>query len=277
MPFQTPAPQYTPYNANMSYAPQKKVRVSEISAKPLQIQPKKQIVPIAVRSAGFLGRIGSKIGSVIIPKMGIKNILGRFASAYGIGEAGKMVSSAISEKPYSPMPTRSQLLTSGGYATGGIVGAISGIPSGIIGKAENTGMGIFQSLWNKQGIRPQFANMTPMNPTIGEYGRDLALRKTGIGKVDPPNFQALPPYPQFSNPNMSISPPVGYMPFQGGGSITSAPSISVQAGSGGGDFGILPYLLMGGLGGVLGFGLGRRKKRKRKKRKTYKGRSVKKR
>lgn len=213
---------------------------------------------------GFLSRIGSKIGSFLIPKMGFKDIFGRLAVSYGIGEGTKAVSSAISGEPYSPKPTRQQILSSLGFGFGSYPGLIAGTISGLTSKVKSEYSSLF-------GIRPQFANASPYSPNLAELGRDIYLRNKD---------KFIPTLPQepthFSDTDTSITPPIGYIPSLSGGSISPAPSnIFVSAGGGGSDFGLMSYLLMGGLaGGGLGYLFGRRRRKKRKK---YKGRRYKKR
>ena len=242
-----------PINPNMSYrymtpnrpltfrerlgkAGSELVSSSNLKQMALSVIPGGRVVS---KTGGLLSRAVAVTKSLFRPSLfAPKQILTRMGVGSGIAVGSNLYSKALGFDR-GILPTSNQLYGIGGYAFGGIPGAVGGLVLG--GKSATTSAVKYAS------------------DVYSSFGKPKIPDKLDIFTT-PPNF---------SEPYMNVSsPPMSY--YSGGSDITlpaSSTNVSVMGG-GGSDMGMQTLLYALLMGGGLGYLFGRKKR----KRKIYKSR-----
>lgn len=207
------------------------------------------VVPIGIgggsRAIGPKAGIASRIGGVL--KSGYSRLYGpdtmagfgkiAMSSALGAGAYGA-VKYGVTGNPKDLLTGPRAFASLIGFRTAPVAG-FAGAVSGTAEQIKDLGMTGINKISNLAGNVPSF---TYPNVDFGNI------------------FSGITP-PQASTFNIS-TPSGGFISPPGA-------SVSVVAGQGGGDFGLMQALLFGALGGLGGFFLGKRRKRKKYKRRKH--------
>lgn len=194
----------------------------------------------AAGEAGALGRVGGRVGgfleksgAYLARQLSPKAVAQRATIAPLVFEGAKLTESAITGKPFSPIPNNRQLKALGGYVLGGLPGlALGSVESGAVETKDV--FGFFKNKLQGPVSVPTLNIPTPTQrlPEFGGFTLNLP--------------QQVPSFPSID-------------------AGLSTPSSSINISSGGGGLGLEGLALAALAGGGLGFLLGHKKKRRRRK------------